>query len=133
MRVTSLGGRPQANLRNPLTKSGQNLRPRKHHNGAKRKSRDVRFRAAVKLDGVVRSYRDDRNDAIEVAMPGLATERGLLMKWVLVLMVLGHNGQALDHIRFTSQESCERARSTFIEQNAGTNVGVAAFCIHDDG
>ena len=67
----------------------------------------------------------------EWAMTG--TGRGLLMKWVLVLMVLGHNGQALDHIRFTSQEVCEQVRSKFVEQSGAANIGVVAFCVHDEG
>ena len=57
------------------------------------------------------------------------TRRRLPMKWVLVLMVLGHNGQALEHIRFTSEE----ARAKFVEQSGGANIGVVAFCVHDDG
>ena len=61
------------------------------------------------------------------------TRRRLPMKWVLVLMVLGHNGQALEHIRFTSEEACERARAKFVEQSGGANIGVVAFCVHDDG
>ena len=55
------------------------------------------------------------------------------MKWILVLMVLGLNGQALDHIQFTSEAACERARSKFIEQSGSANIGVVAICVHDDG
>src|SRR5262249_5478394 len=50
-----------------------------------------------------------------------AIAAALLMKWILLLMVLGHNGQALDHIRFTSEEACERARSKF----GGVNLWAA--------
>ena len=40
---------------------------------------------------------------------------------------------ALDHIRFTSEQECERARAKFIEHNVGSGIGVSAFCVHDDG
>jgi hypothetical protein len=53
------------------------------------------------------------------------------MTWILVLMVLGLNGQALDHIRFTSEAACDRARSKFIEQGGDVNLSVVSFCVHD--
>jgi hypothetical protein len=43
------------------------------------------------------------------------------------------NGQALDHIRFSSEAACERAPPKFVEQSGDANIGVVAFCVQDDG